>query len=328
MAKFCKHCGAQLADGQICSCPQAQAEAAQQPPQQQPPQQSQQPPVNNNYYPPQQPPQGGYYQPPQPSQQPGGYQQPGGGYQMPAVPPVVKQAAGNVAPFFKTYFRAPVEAAQVLMGRKDLPLAIMLLAIQAVVSGLVLFSALSKLTSMILDAAGGGFGFGGPSISPSFLVSLLSGAVFSLVCAVAFSAILFGIAKIMKSNVSFPDALIASGANSIFVTVLLAASFVGFILSIKLGFVFLGAAVVAWIVMGVPTAQAITPTADQGKFWMLYIVGILLTFVVVYFVLPPLLETAVKAIKVTYEGETRTIGQAMRGYSFGDIIEEILDDIF
>ena len=28
MAKFCKHCGTQLEEGQVCSCPKAQAELA------------------------------------------------------------------------------------------------------------------------------------------------------------------------------------------------------------------------------------------------------------------------------------------------------------
>lgn len=54
MANFCKYCGKALQDGEVCSCPQAQAEAAQQ-------------------YQGQQPPQGGYQRPPQiyqPPQQP------------------------------------------------------------------------------------------------------------------------------------------------------------------------------------------------------------------------------------------------------------------
>ena len=56
MANFCKYCGKVLQDGEICSCPQAQAEAAAQA-------QGQQPPPNFYQQPPQyqQPP----YQPPQ-----------------------------------------------------------------------------------------------------------------------------------------------------------------------------------------------------------------------------------------------------------------------
>lgn len=46
MASFCKYCGKPLQDGEICSCPQAQAEAAQQYQGQQPPQQ---PPYQQQY---------------------------------------------------------------------------------------------------------------------------------------------------------------------------------------------------------------------------------------------------------------------------------------
>ncbi len=52
MAKFCPYCGKPLADGEICTCPQAQAEAAQNTQGQQP---------NQNFQPQYQPPQ---YQPP------------------------------------------------------------------------------------------------------------------------------------------------------------------------------------------------------------------------------------------------------------------------
>ena len=76
MANFCKYCGRPLQDGELCSCPQAQAEAAQQYQGQQPFQGGYQQPPQGGY---QQPPQGGYQQPPQ-----GGYQQPPqGGYQQP-----------------------------------------------------------------------------------------------------------------------------------------------------------------------------------------------------------------------------------------------------
>ena len=50
MASFCKYCGRALQDGEICSCPQSQAEAAQQYQSQQPPQGYQLP---QGYQPPQ-----------------------------------------------------------------------------------------------------------------------------------------------------------------------------------------------------------------------------------------------------------------------------------
>ena len=56
MANFCKYCGRVLQDGEICSCPQAQAEAAAAHAQSQ---------GSSGYYPPQQPPQQPPYQPPQ-----------------------------------------------------------------------------------------------------------------------------------------------------------------------------------------------------------------------------------------------------------------------
>ena len=263
MANFCKYCGKALQDGEICSCPQAQADAARQ-------YQGQHP---------QQPPQG--YQQPQPPQQ--NYQQPQApqGYQ--AQQP--QQAAGpnpfvialkKILPYLQSYVKAPVSAAQNLISQKDLVFAGILLGIQAIVSGLALFGLLQGLCNIINGVAG----ILGAKMGASIPMSLIFGILASVAAMAIFIVIMFAVAKICGSGCTFMDAMVAAAAHTPFVSVLLLASFLLFLLFLPLGAIVFLAAMLAWITLAVPTAQALAPNAPQGKFWICVIVGVSLALLI------------------------------------------------
>lgn len=312
MAKFCKYCGAQLEEGQTCTCPQAQAEAAQQAaPQQTAPQQA----APQQQYAPQ---------------------------AAPAAPSPVGAAFKNLVPFLKAYVASPVNATRAAVGQNDLILSIILLAIQAIVSGLVLFSFLAKVCGTVKDLVitvmglTGGFSGGslfgtGPSIDASFLMCLIYGILIAVVAIVIFALLVFAVAKIMKSNCTFKTALIACGANSLFVTALLVLTFLLFFLSIRIGIVLLIAALIAWVATGVISAQAITPATEQGKFWMLYIVAALITLLVAGFIGSKFFGGAVGATSISYAGESITISEALESagdWDFEDLLEDVIYDLF
>lgn len=309
MAKFCKHCGTQLEEGQLCTCPQAQAEAAQQPVQQAQP------------VPPPQPAQP-QYAPPQ---------------QAPAAPSPVGAAFKNVLPFFKAYMHSPVNATRTAIAHNDLILAVILLAIQAIAAGLMIFSLLSKVCGAIKSLAFGMLGgyrnssslFGGPNIAPSFLMSLIFGVLAAVIAIAIFAVLVFAVAKIMKSACSFKDVIIACGANSLFVTVLLLLSFIFFFLSIRVGIVIFVLAMLAWIAMGVPTAQAVSPNTELGKFWISFIIAVLISLLLGGWVSSKFFGMSVGAIKVSANGESHSVNEMidMAG-GFQNIMENIVDEIF
>lgn len=309
MANFCKYCGKALQDGEICSCPQAQAEAAQQyqgqqpqqPPQgyqlpqgyQQPPQDYQQPPQG---YQPQQPPQGyqqppqgyqpqqppqGYQQPPQgyqPQQPPQGYQQPPQGYQpqQPAAPNPFVTALQKILPYLKSYVSSPVIAAQDFIDQKDLIFAGILIGIQAIVSGLALFGILQGLCNAVNGVAG----ILGAKMGASIPMSLIFGILAGVLAMAIFIVIVFAVAKICGSGCTFVDAVLAAVSHTPFVIVLLLASFLLFLLFLPLGAILFLTAMLSWIVLAIPTAQALIPNASQGKFWICIIVSVTLALLI------------------------------------------------
>ena len=281
MATFCKYCGKALQDGEICSCPQAQAEAAQQYQSQQP----QQPPQGY-----QQPPQGGYQMPPQ------GYQPP----QQPAGPNPVVVALQKILPYLQSYFKAPVSAAQDLLARKDMIFAAVLLCVQIIVGGLLTFSCVGSYLSNIQLVMGGAeviavgpyYGDAMETImdledaevvkgfSANFFMSLIFGVLATAAVIAIFILIAFAVSKISGSGCSIQDVVIAAAAHSPLVTVLLLLSFICFFFLLPLGVIFLLAAMLAWMVLAIPTLQALAPNAPQGKFWISAFAGILVVLLV------------------------------------------------
>lgn len=283
MATTCKYCGKLLQDGEICSCPQAQAEAAQQ-------YQSQQP---------QQPPQG--YQPP-----PQGYQPPYQPPQRPAGPNPVGGAFQKLLPYITSYFKTPVTAAQNLVAHKDIVFAAVLLCIQVIVGGLMTFSFVgSYLKNLRSFSYSTGIVLSGPyygndvvedqidtlekndafdaikGFSANFFMSLIFGILAAVIVIAIFVLIAFAVSKIAGSSCSILDVVVAAAAHSPLVTVLLLLTFILFFVSLVAGLICLLATVLAWIVLAIPTLQTLAPnSATQGKFWISAFAGILVAVMI------------------------------------------------
>ena len=323
---FCPTCGKELEDGStFCSyCgSRIESSAPQQP-----------------YAAPQQQ---GYAQSQQPyGAQPGYGQQPGYAQQPPrtsAAAAAARSAAKGLVPFLKNYMANPAAAVKTLMAQRDMVTPLILLGIQAIVVGLMIFSLLSKICGMVKDLAFAGMGLSGlsglgasvPKFGPSFLMSLIWGIVATAVAVVVFVAVVFAVSKMMGSNGTFQDALIACGGHSLFVTGLLVLSFILFFLDIRLGLIFFVGALLAWAIMGVQSTLAVTQNTSVGKFWICYIAGVLITLLVSGFVASKCFGGAVNAISISYQGEKITIGEIMEqagGFSLDDVLEEGLGDLF
>ena len=272
MANYCKYCGRVLQDGEICTCPQAQAEAAQQYQGQQPPQGYQQPPQGY-----QQPPQG-YQQPPQ------GYQQP----QQPAGPSPFVAGLQRIPSFLSNYLKAPVSSVQSLVNAKDVVVAGVLLLVQVLICGLLLFSGLKSVSNtmygdgeskmaVVLAAGIAAVNEDLRSLKdPSFGMSFLMGILIAIICLVVYVLIIFAAAKIAGSKASFTDALVAAGGHSLCVTVLLLLSFITFFMLFELGAILFTAAMLFWLVLTGPAVQSIAPphATKEGSLWICLALGV------------------------------------------------------
>ena len=363
MANFCKYCGKALQDGEICSCPQAQAEAAQQYQDQQssqgyqqssqgyqqPPQgyqqgyQPQQPPQDYQQgYQPQQPPQG-YQQGYQPQQPPQGYQQgyqpqqvPQGGYQQgyqqpqrPAAPNPFVIALQKILPYLQSYVKSPVNAARDLVAQKDLIFAGVLLGIQAIATGLLLFGILQSVCGSI----SGLMGFTGVllgnsvSVSANIFMCLIFGILAAAAAIAIYVLIVFAVSKIMGANCTIQDAATAAAAHTPFVTVLLLAGFILCLLVLWLGLVVFMVAMLSWIVLTIPTVQVLAGNSDQGKFWICSIVGVLAALLIGGWASTNLGAMAVGYITVKSGNESMTINEM--GQQLGNLdLEDILGELF
>lgn len=306
MAKFCKYCGTPLAEGQVCTCPQAQADAA-----------GAQPQFTQQQY--TQPPQQQYTQ-----QQ---YTQPP---QQPKGPSPVGSAFHNLVPFLKAYMRSPADAVRSALTQRDMFLPIILLVIQMLAVGLTIFGVLNKICS-IPRAQMGGMG----SVSVSILWCLIAGILTAAIAMIIYILLMFAVAKIMGAACSFQDVLIASGANSLYVTAGFLLSFLLFFVSLKVGFFLLLLVLVVWLGISFVTVQAVIPNHTSGKFWLCYLVALLISLSVTSFAIPRTNWMAVKSISFSYgtgrDRESYTLGEMMEEEgvrSFDDLLDEMMSEIF
>lgn len=241
-----------------------------------------------------------------------------------------RAATQSSVSFLKDYMQNPAAAAKTLLDQHSLTVPLILLVIQAIVGGLVLFSFLSGLCSAVKDLVYSIMGLNGfssfgssmPKIAPSFFMSLLFGILIAVVAILVFAALIFALCKLTGAAHSFQDVLIVCGAHSTFVTVLLLVSFLLFFLNLNLGMLFFAGALLAWAITGVLSVQSLT-TDSTAKTWIIYIVVALITIVIGYFVASKAMGGAVKAVSISYLGESHTIGEAMELVGMDDF-----DDLF
>ena len=218
-----------------------------------------------------------------------------------AAPRPIGTALRNLLPYLRFYFRNPVGAAQELTARRDMGLAVVLLCIQIIVGGLLLFAFVGAYLNNLLiilllpmfisiwpligdslDSLGNvDVDLGGVpemveiKLYASFPVSLLFGALAAAAAIAVFVVIAFAVSRISGSNCSFRDVLAVSAAHTPIVTALLLLSFLFFLFFAPLGAVFLALAVLAWMMLAIPALQTLIPGAPRSKFLICTIAGVL-----------------------------------------------------
>lgn len=281
---FCRYCGASLAEGQTCTCPQSQAG-------------QQSTPVQQPVY--QQP---VYQQPAQP-QQPSAAQQ-----QAAATAQAAQEAAKNIGSYLKDYFTDADQAVRTVVEQDNLTFAIILTVIRALAMGLAVYGLLRKACAIALQTAmmtTGGYGMEMMStrIEAPLVGSLLYGALIGLAGMALYILMVFVLMKLQKGGASLRAVYEASAANGILPTALLLLVFLASFISMPFAILCLVLAGLSWVVCGVLTVQLLCADNVSGKFWVLYFVGVVLVFWASGLILPNLFLNAAGGIKVSVMGE-------------------------
>ena len=171
MAKFYTYCGKPLPESGVCDCEESKA-AAQQQPQGQPQPQAQ--PISENIY-----------------------------------VKKTKAAVGQSVPFVKEYWKEPMNATLRVLRDKNMALAIVMMVVNAIVTGLLLFAGYAKIGGSIKDAIGSRI-----DISVPFFTDLFLGIVIAVVALALSVVVLFLLLKICKVDANITYVIMAVGVNS------------------------------------------------------------------------------------------------------------------
>ena len=133
-----------------------------------------------------------------------------------------KAAVSQSVPFAKDYWKDPIGATRRVLQENNMALAIVMIVVNALMAGLLVFTCLAKLSgsmkSLVRDL-GGLFGESmRVSVSAPFFPSLFYGILMSLLAMALSLLILFVLLKIFKINAKFSYLLMTVGVNSIFCT--------------------------------------------------------------------------------------------------------------
>ncbi len=175
MAKFCTYCGKPLPENGQCDCPESAAARAQQAQQAAPqpgaaPQAQAQPLSENEYV------------------------------------QKTKAAANALVPFLKAYWKDPMGSTVAAMREKNLGVPVLLMVINALLAGLVLFVSFARLLSPLSSLM---------DLSVPFFPPFLLGIVMAAIGLALAAVLLFLLLKVLKINASFTYVVIAVGANSL-----------------------------------------------------------------------------------------------------------------
>ncbi|MEF9984101.1 MAG: hypothetical protein RR806_04350 [Oscillospiraceae bacterium] len=147
-----------------------------------------------------------------------------------------------------------------------------------------------------------------PKIQAPMGIGLLYGILIAAVATGLCVLLVFALGKICHSDATLKDSLIAYGINSPLVTIFLLVSFLTSFLSLEIGLFFFLIAMISGMIMVVVSAQNSVKSCDNLWFWIVAIVGIALVALTVAAIFTKVfMMSAIGNITVSMNGETRQI---------------------
>lgn len=239
----------------------------------------------------------------------------------------------KILDYLKQYFLNPIAASCSIVEQSNNALAVSLFIIYALASGFQLYALMKCGCDMVSGLFADIFGVfvSSLSVKPPFLLCLLCGVLLSVVSIILYSAVYYLVAKILKQSCSIKSAIYACIANSILPALLLLAATPFFTISIWAGLAVSALAQLAWYILGLVGLNAVVPNPEDGKFWMLYIVGLCFAISISLGASWRIDWLAVKGISVSYDDESMTINEIMESegiHSADEFIKSALEEVF
>lgn len=191
-----------------------------------------------------------------------------------AKPSAAGAAFSGLGGFLKGYFASPVQATRDTLAKGDLATPLILMGAQLIACILMLLGFALKINML-------SHGF----MEVPFQFWFMGGLLGDAIAVAIFMGLLFGAAKILKSSCTFQDVVIACGAHSIFITILMLVDFLCFLISMELGAWLLILTLILWVALGVSSFQMIAPEMESGKAWLLYLAVVAITIVLTLLIL-------------------------------------------
>lgn len=229
MSKFCTRCGKPLPEDGVCDCQAVLSEDPQEVTQEVPQTEAQEAPQAAAQEAPQAEPEAAPQEAPQaepqPAFQPGAQQAPQGEAPMfqaaaaaggeNAFVKTVKETAGRAVTFLKDYWSDPMKATVASMKAKDMTLAVVMMVINILLSGFVLFAACSKFIGAIMNATLGFFG-ASAGVGVPFFTSMLMGMLTAVVALALSMLAVFAVVKLARIHAGPEYIVVALGLNTVF----------------------------------------------------------------------------------------------------------------
>ena len=225
-------------------------------------------------------------------------------------------AAKSLKPFFAQYWDSPVQAVRTAVAEKNLTVAVTMSVIRVVVVIALLWNMVGQVAGMLRSSLGGFSSLGNLlgtelvlTVRGNPLGSILFGLIIGVVGMALFTLMLFALSRIFKSDSSLLDVYIANSVNGGVTTVVLLVAYVCafFSLNLALGLVVL--ACLTAVVLGTLSAQAVCGEQSSGRFWLCYLLGMLLVLALNWWVVQPCVMQTLSGITLSLNGETITLGQ-------------------
>ena len=257
----------------------------------------------------------------------------------------VSELIKKVKEYVSLYIKSPFLATDHILTQNDMNFALLLTAVFSVCVGLSWWGLFNSAASGLLEkvkALMKEISYWNKSLDLESLIAIdfttfmLWGIICALICTVLFVLMVFAVVRIADGTADLKKTYMGCAANSVGITVLFAVSFLMSFVSLTGAVVIFAIASLAWIVVGIIPATRLSCKSNEGKFWALYFIGVVLVVVIAWSVLPQVTWNAVGGIEVLQKGtvsefieemlrraDVASFSEAM-GRSLEGLIEELL----
>lgn len=225
-----------------------------------------------------------------------------------------KETLGGLGAFCKDYWHDPMKATVTVLKAREMRMSVIMMVINVLLSGLVLFAAGSRFLNAVVKATMGLFG-GSADVEMPFFLSMFMGMATAVVALALSMAAVFALLKLARINARFSYVVMAVGINTVFCSAALVLALL-FILFGWVGGVVLAlfACAVFWCVLLTLLLVRVFGVPMDGL--RLVVTGLLLTVVVAL--------TVWAGSNLASEAASE---MSVAGYSFGDNLDD-MEDLF